>query len=227
MKLKIFFYLASVIMIISFFIWAFKSSNDYETSVNKKIKNSRDTTWIFNGKDLSNLKLILDNQNINTDSIYGVKNKSIFFKKGYKGFLRTKEKYSNFYLHAEWMWPQMGEKGNSGILVFIQPPDTIWPNCIQVNFKEDHAGDLIGMSGAEFKEATGKPQNTAVISKSSEKPEGEWNTCDVICEGDSLIAKINGIIQNKATKIANHNGAIGWQLEGKAIALKNIYLIQK
>jgi 3-keto-disaccharide hydrolase len=227
MKLKKEFCSVLIFMVISFFTMAFKLSNNDGIPANEKIKNAQDTIWIFNGMDLSNLKLILDNQNVNTDSIYEVKNKSIFFKKGYKGFLSTKKNYSNFYLHAEWMWPEKGEKGNSGILVFIQPPDTIWPNCVQVNFKENHAGDLIGMSGAQFKEAIGKPNNTAVISKSSEKPEGEWNTCDVICEGDSLIAKVNGVVQNKATEITNHNGTIGWQLEGKAIALKNIYLIQK
>lgn len=227
MKFKNVFYLiiTFIVMFLSFEAFLLTSSMD---SINKRLQAPKDTVWIFNGRDLSNLKLVLDNPAENSNNMFSIKGKSIYFKKGYKGFLRTKEKYSDFNFHAEWMWPEEGEKGNSGILVYIQPPDTVWPNCIQVNFKENHAGDLIAMSGAEFKEAMGKPKTTALMLKeSSEKPEGEWNTCDIVSDGDSLVAYINGVLQNKATKIMNHYGAIGWQLEGKAIALRNIYLIKK
>ena len=189
MKSKNSYYIIITFLFTVFFIEAFISSASNEVSGNKKVKNPKDTVWIFNGKDLSNLKLVLDNPNINAKDIYSVKGNSIYFKKEYKGFVRTKEKYSDFHLHAEWMWPEKAEQGNSGILVYIQPPDTVWPNCIQVNFKEHHAGDLIAMSGAEFKESVGKPKTTALMfNESSEKPEGEWNTTDIICEGDSIIA---------------------------------------
>lgn len=180
---------------------------------------------IFNGHDISNLKLVLRNKNVMENKIYSIKDKAIYFVGGYVGYLRTKERYSNFNLHAEWKWPEKSEKGNSGILVFIQPPDTVWPNCIQINFKENHAGDLIAMNGAKFKEAEGKYKNTEVIfSKPSEKPIGEWNLCDIQCIGDSMSVYINGVLQNKATKISLSKGMIGWQLEGKPVALRNIYL---
>jgi len=181
---------------------------------------------IFNGHDISNLQLVLGKKNASKEKLYSIKDSAIYFNGGFKGYLRTREKYSNFYLHAEWKWLEKSEKGNSGILVFIQPPDTVWPKCIQINFKEKHAGDLIAMNGAEFKEAEGKPKNTVVIfSKPSEKPIGEWNLCDIKCVGNSMSIYINGVLQNKATKISTSNGMIGWQLEGKAVALKNIYLI--
>lgn len=191
-------------------------------------KSKTDTVWIFNGKDLSNLKLISTDKNISPRKLYKIKNRTIYFNAGYLGYYRTKRIYSSYKLHAEWMWPDKSEKGNSGILVDIQPPDTVWPECIQINFKEDHAGDLIAMNGAQFREAIGKPNTTALIlKKSSEKPKGMWNSCDIISRGDSLLVYVNHVLQNKATKIKVHKGMIGWQLETKPIALRNVYLIEK
>ncbi len=228
MKLTNSFFLASILLLMFLLFEAFIVGPSTYLSSNQTAKKLKDTVQIFNGKDLSNLRIILENPDINKKDIYSVKDSILYFPAGYKGYIRTKEIFSNFDLHAEWMWTEKGEEGNSGILVFIQPPDTIWPNCIQVNFKEDHAGDLIAMNGAGFKEAAGKPKNTALmLSASSEKPEGEWNTCEIICQDDSMVVYINGILQNKASGIINHSGTIGLQLEGKPIAFKNIYLIKK
>jgi 3-keto-disaccharide hydrolase len=228
MKFKNSFYPAAAFLIMILFTEAFISSLSNKINVNQKIKDLKDTVWIFNGKDLSNLKLVLENKNLNAGSLYNIENKILYFTSEPKGYLRTKVKYSNFYLHAEWMWTQKQEQGNSGILLYIQSPDTVWPNCIQVNLKANHAGDLIAMDGASFNEAEGKPKNTAVIlSASSEKPEGEWNSCNIISINDSMIVYINDVLQNKATKIINNSGTIGLQLEGKSIAFKNIYLIKK
>jgi hypothetical protein len=228
MKFKNQIYFILVILLLISGVEAFAAVPSGKTNVNQDTKNSKDSIRIFNGKDLSNLKIILDNPGINTNDFYSVKDGVLYFPAGYKGYVRTKNVFSNFVLHAEWKWTEKKEEGNSGILVFILPPDTIWPNCLQVNFKENHAGDLIAMNGARFKEAEGKPKNTALmLSASSEKSEGEWNSCDLSCLDDSLVVYINGVLQNKATKIINHSGNIGWQLEGKPIALKNIFLIMK
>ena len=203
------------------------SANINEVKNQAKVVNSKDTVWIFNGNNLSNLRSILVQPVKNIKQLYRIKNNSIYFKGGYKGYFRTKKKYSDFKLHAEWKWTEKKEKGNSGILLFIQPPDTIWPKCVQINFKKNHAGDLIAMNGASFKEAIGKKKNTAVIlSNSSENLLGKWNECDIISQADSLSVYINGVLQNKATKIKNNFGTIGWQLEGKSIALRNFYLIK-
>ncbi len=200
----------------------------FENTAQKTKNENQDTIRIFNGKDISNLHLVLADKDVNIDKMYKIKDGTLYFEGGYKGYVRTNEKYTDFTIHAEWMWPKKGEKGNGGILVYIQQPDTVWPNCIQINFKENNAGDLIAMNGAVFKEAVGKPKDNVVkLSAASEKPEGEWNTCDIKCKGDSLTVFINHILQNKATKIKNTSGSIGWQLEGKPIAMRNIYLIKK
>lgn len=230
MKLKKIFYPVIIFFIMFLFLEAFIASPSGKIILNQKDKNLEvdDTVWIFNGKDLSNLKFVLEDKKTDTGNLYDITNKILDIKITKKGYIRTKEKYSNFFLHAEWKWTEKDEKGNSGILLFIQPPDTVWPNCIQVNLKANHAGDLIAMNNANFKEEKGKPNNTALIlNTASEKPEGEWNSCNVLCLDDSMIVYVNGVLQNKATGITNHSGTIGLQLEGKPIAFKNIYLIKK
>jgi len=223
------YYLVVSIFIIFLLIEAFIPVGLSKINLEQNVKSlkDKDTVWIFNGKDLTNLKLVLENKNVDTGNLFNIKNKILYVKTKHIGYFRTKNKYENFNLHAEWKWTEKDEKGNSGILFCIQPPDTVWPNCIQVNLKADHAGDLIAMNGAWFKEAAGNPKNAAVIlSSSSEKPEGEWNSCDVLCMNDSMSVYINGILQNKASGISNPAGTIGLQLEGKPIAFKNIYLIK-
>lgn len=230
MKLNKYYYPAAVIFAVLLLIGAFVPSPSYgkDPIPNNRNRNDKDTVWIFNGKNLSNLELILENKNTDMGNLYNIKNNVLYIKAGNKGYLRTKDKYFDFYLHAEWKWTEKDENGNSGILLFIQPPDTIWPDCIQVNLKAEHAGDLIAMNGADFKEAAGKPKSTAVIfSEASEKPEGEWNSCNVFCMKDSMKVYINGVLQNKASGIINHSGTLGLQLEGKPIAFKNVYLIKK
>jgi len=143
------------------------------------------------------------------------------------GYFYTTKDYSNFKLHAEWSWFKRQENANSGILLFIQNPDIVWPECIQVNYKENHAGDLIGMNGAKSSETIGKPNDIEPKHlSSSEKPTGEWNECDVIARGDSLEVYINGILQNKAAHINFTRGKIGFQLEGKPVKFRNMCLLK-
>jgi Domain of Unknown Function (DUF1080). len=48
----------------------------------------------------------------------------------------TKEKYSNFILDVEWRYPV--EATNSGIFLFVQDGEKLWPNAIECQL---HAGD--------------------------------------------------------------------------------------
>ncbi|HWX19083.1 MAG TPA: DUF1080 domain-containing protein [Candidatus Binatia bacterium] len=59
---------------------------------------------------------------------------------------------------------------------------------------------------------------------SSEKPAGEWNACDVTCRGNTVIIRVNGVLQNEATGTSVDSGAIGLQAEGKVVEFRNIYL---
>jgi hypothetical protein len=205
---------------------AFVLPSNEKKKNNNSTNQTHDTVMIWNGKTLDGLELILK-KNIPAEMSYKIHDGILYFYGGQVGYFKTKEVYSNYKLHAEWRWPEQNENGNSGVLIHSQKPDTVWPRCIQVQFKKDNAGDLIAMNGAVLKESIGKPKETALkLNPSSEKQEGEWNSCDVTCSGDSIAVFINGLFQNKGTQCNYKEGTIGFQLEGKPIEFRNIFLIE-
>jgi hypothetical protein len=51
----------------------------------------------------------------------------------------------------------------------------------------------------------------------AEKPKGEWNTIEAICDGDTITNIVNGRVVNKATNVRPRRGRIGLQSEGAEI----------
>lgn len=140
-------------------------------------------------------------------------------------YLATTETYENYILHVEWRWPE--KPGNSGILLHIGsgPKDKAWPLCQQMQLKHKAVGDMLPMAGATFAEALAPESKTPTRSRfaaDSEKPAGEWNSCDIVCRGDMIEVHINGVLQNRVTKVTPHAGRIGFQLEGVPFELRHI-----
>jgi len=143
------------------------------------------------------------------------------------GYLATTSRHQNFRLHAEWRWPD--KAGNGGILVHISsgPKDRAWPLCLQIQTKHGAAGDLLPMAGAGFAEPLADGQKTPQrphTAPDSEKPAGEWNTCDIVCRGDQVEVSINGVRQNRVTAEHPSAGGIGFQFEGTAFELRHVTL---
>lgn len=145
------------------------------------------------------------------------------------GYLATTASHHDFQLHAEWRWS--GKPGNGGVLVHISsgPKDRAWPLCLQLQTKHGNAGDLLPMAGATFAEpltsAPGAP--TAIkahTAPDSEKPAGEWNSCDITCRGDKIEVVVNGVLQNAITRVVPAAGRVGFQLEGSPFELRNVRL---
>ena len=186
----------------------------------------KDTLYLFNGKNMDNFVFVMDKMNPDKKNKYEIKNGVVHLYGVQLGYFRTKEVYSNYQLHVEWRWPKENEKANGGILLHTQLPDTVWPKCIQVQLKEGRAGDFIAMNGAELKETKGKPNDTApMMFTSSEKKEGEWNSCDIICMKKSILVYVNKRMQNSGSESNYQKGFIGFQMEGYPIEYRNIYLI--
>ncbi len=55
-----------------------------------------------------------------------------------------------------------------------------------------------------------------------EKPLGQWNRMEVICEGDTLLYRVNGKVVNAAEKLTHSSGRILVQTEGAEIWFRNI-----
>ncbi len=145
------------------------------------------------------------------------------------GFLSTLASYENYRLHAEWRWS--GKPGNGGVLVHIAsgPKDRAWPLSQQIQTKNKNVGDLLPMAGATFVESLTSAPGAATpikahVAADSEKPAGEWNSCDVVCNGDTIEVTINGIVQNKITHSEPHAGKVGFQFEGTPFELRNVTL---
>lgn len=57
-----------------------------------------------------------------------------------------------------------------------------------------------------------------------EKPTGEWNHAEVVCDGDSLHYFLNGVLVNEATHASMRGGALLFQSEGAEIYFRRIEL---
>jgi Domain of Unknown Function (DUF1080) len=145
------------------------------------------------------------------------------------GFIATTASYENYRLHAEWRWPD--KPGNGGVLVHISsgPRDRAWPLSIQLQTKHGNAGDVLPMAGATFAEPLAPDQKTPQrphTAPDSEKPAGEWNTCDLLCRGDTIEVTINGVLQNKVTQTVPRRGRIGFQFEGTPYELRHVSIVR-
>ena len=178
---------------------------------------------LFNGKELSNWVFYLKDQSVDPANVFTIRDGVIHITGDPFGYMRTKEKYSDYKLHVEWRWPS--EATNSGVFVHGREPDAIWLKCIECQLMAGNAGDFVCMNGADISERADKSK--AVVKKlaeSSEKPVGEWNTMEVTCKAGTIEVSVNGILQNKGTNVNITSGSICLQSEGKAIEFKNIYL---
>jgi hypothetical protein len=141
------------------------------------------------------------------------------------GYLRTTQVYSNYFLTVSWRFVKVAPKAdNTGILVHIQPPDKVWPQCVQVQGKHTRLGDLFVMAGAECKEHRGLDANTPVAFKddSAENPVGEWNKAETICIHGRVESFINGKFMNEISECTINSGYIGIQSEGGDIEIRSI-----
>jgi len=141
------------------------------------------------------------------------------------GYIRTNQVFSNYHLHSEWRWPEAAKKGinNSGVFVDQRPPDVVWPYSVQVNLKVGAVGDLIAQGGLTFGT---NPLTAPKLAPANEKPEGEWNGCDIFCRGSSIEVFVNGVRQNFVDKLPAHSGQIALQIEGYKVEFRNVWLQQ-
>jgi Domain of Unknown Function (DUF1080) len=183
---------------------------------------------LFNGRDLNGWTFCMNNH---ADPLltWSITNGLIHCTGKPSGYIRTTENYSNFVLTVEWRFLKVAPQAdNSGVLFYIQPPDKVFPRCVQNQGKSGRQGDLILMSGAECKEhlALGKDASTPVALRGepNEHPVGEWNTNVTVCAGNHVKAIINGKLLNEITECTVSSGFIGIQSEGGDIEIRRIDL---
>lgn len=188
---------------------------------------------LWNGKNASNWKLVIA-ANADIDSVCKPDPEGGIFIAGTPvGYLATVDSFENYKLHLEYRWPAGAAKNsNSGVLVHIAsgPIDrNTWPLCFQIQTKISHAGDVLPMAGAKFKEPLSTPPNAKTPQldrheSDSENSLGEWNNVDIVCNDSTIECMINGIVQNRISKCEPHAGKIGLQMEGFPFEVRHIWL---
>jgi len=178
-------------------------------------------TQLFNGKDLTGwtFRLAPDSTVPATD-VFGVKDGVITIAGQPFGYMITDGTFSDYKLHVEWRW--VGEPSNSGIFLHAEPIDAVWPRCAEVNLMNGRAGDMIASGGSAFEELQeGRFLRSTV--ESAEKPAGEWNTAEIICQGNHIQAYVNGVLMNEA-HFDRTEGRIALQSEGGPLEIRNVFL---
>ena len=204
------------------------NSNKQQT---QPVENKVEKTYLFTG-NFNNWVLKIADETVDPNTIFTIENDSIIHVKGDPfGYMRTVGVYSNYKLHVEYCYPF--ELSNSGVFVHMQEPDNVWPVCIENQLAAGSAGMFVLMNGANANEAdqekAAQKVEFNVINKqadSSEKAQGEWNTIEIICQGDQITNYVNGVLQNKATGLNVTEGHICLQSEGKDILFKNVYITE-
>lgn len=183
----------------------------------------REQTPLFNGRDLSGWVFFLRDKDVDPMTVWSVSDGVIHCTGKPSGYMRTEADYANYKLHVEWRWP--GEAGNSGVLVHMSEPDTVWPRSIECQLMSGNAGDFWVIGGTDFKEHVDKSKRRVVKkAESSEKPPGQWNTYEIVCRGNTIRVFVNGVLQNEATETTVSSGKICLQSEGKPVEFRNIYV---
>lgn len=141
------------------------------------------------------------------------------FPAGLTGYLRTEKSFSHYRLHVEWTY--LEKLGNSGIFVAEDQRDALWPHSYQINLKTGSAGDLLAQGDVKFSDGS---KTLTKKKAANEKPVGEWNTSEITCDGHTITVVINGVAQNELNDAPHTDGCVALQLEGAAIAFRNVWI---
>ncbi len=164
------------------------------------------------------------------------------------GYAATKQtNFTNYKLLAEFKW---GEKTwgdreknarDSGVLVHFVGKDGVWPKSIECQMIEGGTGDILVVSGAYLTvDGVRKGPNIARFDRPGrnpwkdekgfrgpneiEKPHGEWNTIELLCDHDKVSISVNGHPTLSGTNCTPNMGKILLQSEGAEVFFRRLDL---
>jgi len=184
---------------------------------------------LFNGHNLQGWFIYVDDASTEPGDAWKSEDGMLRCTGAGKGYVRTESAYADYKLQLEWRWPE--EPGNSGVLLHIVSQDMLWPKSFEAQLRSGSAGDFASFVDARSKEeivsrnpnavSTGRLPRTEV---DVELPVGEWNTYEIVAEGDTIKLSVNGTEVNRMTGVRPSAGMVGLQAEGTAIDFRNVQL---
>ena len=198
---------------------------------------------LFNGRDLSGFYTFLPSKGVNNDPerVFTVENGVIRVSGKEFGYFSTAREYAGYRLSFEVKW---GEKKwpprdapttqrDSGVLLHSIGPDKVWIKSIECQIQERDFGDFFYIGGVSGVVNGKREAGRSVRTEDREKPHGEWNLVEVVCDGATVTNIINGKVVNVATGVSQTRdgngpalikGKIVFQSEGAEVYYRNIVL---
>lgn len=176
---------------------------------------------LFNGKDLTGLKVQFNDKDKDTDptKVFTVKDGALIVGGKPTCYIYTDKSYKDYVLTFEWRFPEgSSPDSNSGCLVHIQLPHKVMPKSVEPQGRYKDHGKLFFIGGVKGTDVT----FDEAAHKKALKPMGEWSTTEVTCKADGTISvKLNGTpVSSGKTELTS--GPIGFQCEGWEIHFRNI-----
>lgn len=141
-----------------------------------------------------------------------------------KGWLGPAKVFRHFTLRFEWRYQrplglvkdESKFPGDSGVLLFVNETDKIWPKSLAVegSFREVGAIKPMGITAAV--------KNDADARRKARKPLAEWNETEIAVKGDKVTVRLNGTVVATASGLTAKAGYIAFQDEGDKLRWRNV-----
>ncbi len=132
------------------------------------------------------------------------------------GYLRSRKKFRNFEFGLEWRFPS-DENGNSGVLIYTNGDNRIWPTSVQVQLQQPFAGSVFPIPGAK---SSNEIRNVPMLSR----PVNQWNHCVIVSNDGKVTVTVNGQSVGTVADCNPLEGSISLQSEGSEIHFRNIWI---
>lgn len=120
-------------------------------------------------------------------------------------------------LHVEWRYPEKHEKPDSGILIRASGDASTW---LQAQLAIPGLGTLSSKVPPEHQDK--KVSRVGTRSPELMKPDGEWNTMEIISRNGTITLWFNGKITASVEQYGFRSGRIGLQAEFTPVEFRNI-----
>ena len=213
--------------------------NDYVFIIKnvKPVFINTDFTSLMNGKNLDGWHTWLQGREKNSDpeKIFTFQSDGVLHDLGKElGYIMTDKSFGNYHFVLEFKWgerrwvPREANKRDSGICYNIpeDSKDEIWPPSVECQIQEGDVGDfwLLGNSTIQVDGKQNPPLNHSQIvkKKDGEKPNGEWNTVEVISFNGKCAHIVNGVLVNYGENASLIGGRILIQSEYAELYYRNV-----
>jgi hypothetical protein len=142
-----------------------------------------------------------------------------------KGYIYSTESFKNFTLRGEYRFdpPPVGAVAdapppNTGFMLAIQEPHKVWPASLEVQGKHTEMCAIKSNGGVPDLVV----QDDPAARQAARKPEGEWNSIEIVMQDGAVTATLNGTQICTSEPGEVREGFIGLQAEGFEVRFRNL-----